>query len=275
MRPSVNYKHDRRKLAIDVRALKDPSVNQQLVFTKRRTALLKQIHKFRQIQQVYMPRLRLVLSEAQKKVYDGNGEQMVEATRLFMPSELAMGTIRSMACVPGLAEVEARMRYGEASEALEAVRHGLRTRTMTNRYKLRNYTGQGQAAMTRGQGILRHINIGIHLAKTRYRYARAALVVLRGHGAWEQELRVLDDDDVRALNERALTAEEKEQNKHWAEIGGAFIEGGIARAAGLAAGEGSHTLSWIWYAVGKAKEENDPRLTEGERILLLTATLKI
>ncbi|KAF7356783.1 CxC2 domain-containing protein [Mycena venus] len=40
------------------------------------------------------------------------------------------------------------------------------------------------------------------------------------------------DDDVRALNERALTAEEKAQNAHWAEIGRAIIEGRIARAGG-------------------------------------------
>jgi hypothetical protein len=37
---------------------------------------------------------------------------------------------------------------------------------MTNRYKLRNWTGQGM--MTKGQGILCHINIKIHTAKLRY-----------------------------------------------------------------------------------------------------------
>jgi hypothetical protein len=40
---------------------------------------------------------------------------------------------------------------------------------------------------------------------------RAALLVLEGHGTWEEHLRVLKDDDVRTLNERALTAEEKSQ----------------------------------------------------------------
>ncbi|KAJ7231598.1 hypothetical protein B0H12DRAFT_1239914 [Mycena haematopus] len=172
----------------------------KLAFTKRRTALLKRIHAFRQ-----------------RQVYDGNGDQHPEATRLFMPSELS-AHIRRGACATGLLEIEARMREGEAAQALEAVRHGLRTRTMTNRYKLRNYTGQGM--MTKGQGILRHINIKIHEAKLQYRYARAALLVLRGHGAWEERLRVLGDDDVRALNERALTVEEKAQNEHWAELGG-------------------------------------------------------
>ncbi|KAJ7794073.1 hypothetical protein B0H14DRAFT_3497397 [Mycena olivaceomarginata] len=206
-----------RKLEVDVRALKDPSVVQRLAFTKRRTALRNRIIKFRQLQRVYMPALRALLSEEQKEVFDGNGEQLPEATRLFMPSELSSKRMRAKACAAGLAEIETRMRYGEASE--------------------------GQAMMTRGQGLLRQINIAIHVAKLQYRYARATLLALRGHGDWELELRVLQDDDVRALNERALTAEEKAQNDRWAELGGAIIEGGIDRAAVLAAGEGSHTLS--------------------------------
>lgn len=78
---------------------------------------------------------------------------------------------------------------------------------------------------------------------------------------------MLEDDDVRALNERALTAEEKAQNKRWAELGGAIIEGGIDCAAALAAGEGSHTLSWIWYSVHTSADDQDPRLDDGKHIL--------
>ncbi|KAJ7666199.1 hypothetical protein DFH06DRAFT_1323329 [Mycena polygramma] len=256
-----------RKLEVDVRALKDPSPTQKLAFAKRRTAMLKRIHKFRLMQGAYMPSVRAVLDDVQKQMFDGNGDQVAEATRLFMPSEIQNKVLRGRACAVGLAEVERRMREGEALEALEAVRQGLRTRTMTNRYKLRNWTGQGM--MTKGQGILRQINIKIHAAKLRYRYARSALLVLQKHGTWEEKLRVLNDDDVRALNERALTVEEKAQNKHWAELGGAVIEGGVARAAVLAAGEGSHTLSWIWYTAMVAPEEgedNDPRLHDALRV---------
>ncbi|KAF7335067.1 CxC2 domain-containing protein [Mycena venus] len=251
-----------RRLAVDVRALQDPSPSQKLAFLKRRTTLLKRIHRFRQLQRVYMPSVRAVLSDQQKQIFDGNGEQVPEATRLFMPSDIEDAKMRGRACTIGLAAVEERMREGEAEEALEGVWRGLQTRTMTNRYKLRNYTGQGM--MTKGQGILRQINIRIHIAKVRYRYARAALLGLQGHGDWEDRLRLLGDDDVRALNERALTAEEKAQNEHWAELGGAIIEGGIARAAGVASGEGSHTLLWIWYEVGAG--ENDKRLEEALRV---------
>ncbi|KAF8197285.1 hypothetical protein K438DRAFT_1585309, partial [Mycena galopus ATCC 62051] len=224
-----------RRLAVDVRAVKDASPTQKLGFTKRRTALLKRIYRFCQIQRVYMPSLRGILSDAQKEVFDVNGDEVPEATRLFMPSEIPDGRRREEVCALGLPEIEARMREGEATEALEAVCTGLRTRTMTNRYKLRNYTGQGM--MMKGQGILRAINIHIHITKVRYRYSRAALLVLRGHRDWEQWLRMLLDDD-----------------------------GGIACTAGVARGEGSRTMSWIWYVVGKAEEEDDPRLADALRV---------
>jgi hypothetical protein len=50
----------RRRLEVDVKALKDPMPTQKLAFTKHRTALLKRIHKFQQVQIVLvLPRLRL------------------------------------------------------------------------------------------------------------------------------------------------------------------------------------------------------------------------
>jgi hypothetical protein len=63
-------------------------------------------------------------------------------------------------------DIEACMREGEASKALEGVRIGLRTRTMTNRFKLSNFAGQGH--MTKSQSILRQVNVRIHNAKLRY-----------------------------------------------------------------------------------------------------------
>ncbi|KAJ7165774.1 hypothetical protein C8R46DRAFT_899899 [Mycena filopes] len=255
-----------RRLEIDVKALQHPTASQSLGFMKRRTALLKRIHKFRQLQLVYMPALRGFLSDREKQTLDGNGEQTAEATRLFMPSEIGDEGNRRRACAGGLIEVESRVREAEAAQALEVVRQGLRTRTMTNRFRIKNYTGQG--ALTRAQGILRQINIKIHLAKIHYRYARAAIYALRGHGVWEERLRVLKEEDVRALNERAITVEEDARGERLDELAEALARpAGLAVAQGLAAGEGSHTLSWIWYTVGvTAEKEDDPKLHEALRV---------
>ncbi|KAJ7471734.1 hypothetical protein FB451DRAFT_1399051 [Mycena latifolia] len=243
----LSIEEQQRRLEIDVKALKDPSANQKLGFMKRRMALLKRISKFRAIQRIYMPAMRAVLSDEQKQVFDGNGEQVPEATRLFMPSEIASADIRGRAC-----------NWPSQHRGTDAGGRG-------------GGSAGRCAAWTADKnddepGILRLINIKIHMAKLRYCYVRAALMVLRGHGTWEERLRVLDDDDVRALNERALSAEEKAQNEHWAELGGTIIEGGVAQAATLAAGEGSHTLSWIWYTVGVMADENDPRLHDALRV---------
>ncbi|KAJ7780556.1 hypothetical protein DFH07DRAFT_949798 [Mycena maculata] len=208
--------------------------------------------------------LQSFLSDHEKQVFDGNGEQLAETTRLFMPSEIADLGTRGRACALGLAEVEARMREGEAVQALDWVRKGLRTKTGMSAFKILNYTGQG--AMTRSQGVLRQVDIEIHLAKIHYRYARAALLALRGHGVWEERLRVLKDDDVRGLNERALTAEEQAGREHLDDLARTMTTGGRALAAErLVAGEGSHTMSWIWYTVGLRVGDDDPKLHEALR----------
>ncbi|KAJ7164850.1 hypothetical protein C8R43DRAFT_1122730 [Mycena crocata] len=237
----------------------------RLGFTKRRTALLKRIHKFRQLQLIYMPTLRSFLTDLQRQVFDGNGEQLPEATRLFMPSEILRAEDREIACAPGLPQVEALMREGEAQEALEVVRQGLRSRTMTNRFKIKNHTGQG--ALTRGQGILRQINIKIHLAKIHYRYARAALAVLWKTGTWMESLKVLRDEDVRALNERTLVKEAQAGLDHLDDLAEAVATpAGVTVAEGLAAGETHHEVSWIWFTTQGKEDESDPKLHEALRV---------
>jgi hypothetical protein len=117
--------------------------------------------------------------------------------------------------------------------------------------------------LTRGQGVLRQINLKIHNAKLRYRYARNALMRLRGHGPWEKELRVLEENDVRALNERALTAEEAEQRNALHDYESIVVEeGGVAALGAVALGEGRRTLSWIWYTA-KSDEPTEAELVEG------------
>jgi hypothetical protein len=60
-------------------SLKDPSPNQRLTFVKQNT-LLKRIHHFWEVQKVYMPAVRGALSDHRRQIFDGNGEQLPEAT---------------------------------------------------------------------------------------------------------------------------------------------------------------------------------------------------
>ncbi|KAJ7082620.1 hypothetical protein B0H15DRAFT_785555, partial [Mycena belliarum] len=252
-----------RQLAVSIKAAgHDPSPTQQLDFLKRRTQLRVRLDAFRRVQLTYMPKLRRYLTPSQRAIWDADDREP-EATRLFMPSDFSTRTMREKACAKGLDGVEARLREGEAAEALDELRRGLRTRTATTKFKVRNWSGQ--RALTRGQGILRQISVKIHAAKLRYRYARQAILKLKGHGDWEKRLKILADDDVRALNERSLTEEEIAERERLVAVGEVPEEGGVSAMGDIISGETHRTLSWIWYAVSE-KDDDDDKLHEALRV---------
>ncbi|KAJ7921040.1 hypothetical protein B0H13DRAFT_2318797 [Mycena leptocephala] len=109
---------------------------------------------------------------------------------------------------------------------------------MTNRFHLRNWTGQ--RALMWGQGILRQVNLRIHKAKLRYRYTRNTLG---------------------ALNERVLMEEERAQREmvhNFADV----EEGGIVTFRVVALGESWQMLSWIWYTAKASREPTGTELVE-------------
>jgi hypothetical protein len=89
---------------------------------------------------------------------------------------------------------------------------------------------------------------------------------LKGDGPWEKELAVLEDSDVHALNERALTEEEAEQRKAVHDYEEIAEEGGVAAFGVVALGEGRRTLSWIWYSA-RPEEPTEAELVEGKVIV--------
>ncbi|KAJ6485485.1 hypothetical protein DFH09DRAFT_1106210 [Mycena vulgaris] len=250
----MEIEETQRQLAVTIQACSaHPSSTQQIDIMKR---------PFCKLQGTYMPKVRRYLSTSQRAIWDADNREP-EATRLFMPSDLPSKVHRQKVCAKGLDGVEARLREAEAGETLNHLRQGLRTRTATTRFKVRNWSGQ--RALTRGQGILRQINIKIHASKLRYRYARQAILKLKLHGDWEHRLRVLAEDDVRGLNERTLTDEEKSQRECLVAMGQAPEEGGVAGLGDVVSGETHRTLSWIWYE-SSAKDNNDEKLHEALRV---------
>ncbi|KAF7331140.1 CxC2 domain-containing protein [Mycena sanguinolenta] len=242
----LEIEESQRQLSVDAKALTNPTPQQEHDFLKRRTAISKRIRAFRKLQRAYMPHVRKYLTLSQQAQWDSDSEKDAEAIRLFLPSDIADKRMRVKACAEGLPEVESSLREAEAHEALEALRQGLRVRTLTNRFRLRNSTGQ--RALTRGQGILRHNNVKIHKAKT----------------PLPRELQVLNEEDVRALNERTVTAEERAQRETVHDLRD-VEEGGIGDYGVVALGEGRRTLSWIWYAA-KAGEPTELELVEALRV---------
>ncbi|KAF8122730.1 hypothetical protein K438DRAFT_2004166 [Mycena galopus ATCC 62051] len=193
-----------RHLAIDVKAVANLTDAQTVDILKRRVALVKRIRAFRNLQRTYMPKLRRFPTATQHELWDSEAERNTEAMQLFMPSDILDRQTRERACAVGLPEVETDLRTGFAhpyndESVLPSSMYGPA------------YAHEGPRGASASQ-------FEDSQSKT----------ALQGHGPWERELRVLEDSDMRALNERALTEEEAEQRKAVHDYEDVAEEGGIA-----------------------------------------------
>ena len=167
---------------------------------------------------------------------------------LHLPSSFTV-QVRADTCPAPITLLEDRLREAQAFEALDDMRRYLRQRSFASNFKIKNVTGQ--RANTRARQWINTINNKVVAAKVLYRRARACLFSLRGPGDWENTLRVLADADVRGVNERALTAEEKADRLAVQEAGGVIDPvDGVPIQQTISLGDGRRTLSWIWYSGG-------------------------
>ncbi|KAF9488152.1 hypothetical protein BDN71DRAFT_1499587 [Pleurotus eryngii] len=225
-----------------------------------RTNLLKRIKRFRETQPMYMSGLSNYLKQFPSDETTSTPELMP----LYLPSFFPTAQ-QHLICQPNLNELEDRLRFAQTTEALSNLRCQLRTCSFANSYKTRNTHSQG--AYTQSWLLQNQIEVRIRAIRGQYDNARAALLSLRGPGDWETSLRLLHAEDIRGINERALTAEEQEEYRHAQllagvspesvqnELDGHGVTSGqenaptVAFNRSLALGEGRQTLSWIWYTV--------------------------
>lgn len=198
---------------------------------------------YRSLRAVHMP--GLMVNEEQSPYSSTTPPDEIS---LHLPSSVAVVS-RDRIALPQLFEAEAELRYAQAWDALDELRRHLRTRTCTNRFKIKNITGQ--RANTRARTMQKGIDDRVKLAAAKYRHAREAYLALKGPGEWESTLRILAAGDVRALNERAMTEHEKEEQRRLrlrvvADGEGEFQ---IEETAVGGPGEGHRMLSWIWLQV--------------------------
>jgi hypothetical protein len=231
---------------------------------RRRTSLLKSIQNYILTRAQFMPGLERYLCDAPPHS-DDVSTSTPELIPLHLPSSLPFEKQASV-CVSGLAEIEDRLRFAQACEALTDLRCQLTKRTYASRYRTANISSQTQ--FTRFRELLEQTDSKIKAACSRYRLARSGLFHLRGKGDWEQKLRVLHPEDVRGLSEKALVIEEKEQKKRTQEMAGISTSSPFDHNNSLiqelpltmfnphlAVGEGHRTLSWIWYSTSNDEFE--------------------
>lgn len=140
---------------------------------------------------------------------------------LYLPSALV--NLNLVPCDPELQNYEWRLREGQAFDALDEIRHNLQLRAHSYKFKDKNIRGV-RRNMRSNKGIDK-LNKKIALAAKTYRAAWKALQNLDtvGRKGWENDLKPLREQDIRAMSE------------------------------GLYGDSESHrTLSWIWVTQGVA-----------------------
>lgn len=174
----------------------------------------------------------------------------IEQIRIGLPSELAPA-LRQLACPDRLQEMEARLRESQARDALQDLRNQLHIINHLYRYKQNNVRHQG--ANTRVRTDLATQDDRKNRAVEKYRRARRAKLALSGPGPWEAELRPLEDQDVRGLQEENPIEAAKRKRKRGQQPGPA---------------EGHRTLSWIWLG---SDADGNKSMTDSLRVEWLKA----
>ncbi|KAJ7446867.1 hypothetical protein B0H11DRAFT_1660545, partial [Mycena galericulata] len=151
--------------------------------------------------------------------------------RLFMPSELSAGE-REHGCQRGIAEMEARLREAQCSDALITLRSHLHSKP------------------TKSRTLIGSIGDKATAAANKYRQGRAALLNLKGP-SYAPRFRELKDADLTLDGEEATsdTAARKKLSM--------LSAGKGARTPRHIAGSSKRVLSWIWTAEGALEDDEE------------------
>ncbi|KAG1720793.1 uncharacterized protein EDB91DRAFT_1256828 [Suillus paluster] len=212
-------------LALDEDCTPSVLISTGLEIEEQHNTLQRRIDTWVKMQELYMPFLAAL--HASESSVSNNVAVAPEAIKLWLPSQIS----RTVACDARLQDIEWKLRYAQAHDALHSLRSNLRAQSAILKYKDRNLRGQG--ANTRAQNMLKAVEARIEAAASTYKHAHKSLVVLapqvnQTQSGWHLSLRPLDRADIHSMTDLL-----------WGEL------------------EGTKKLSWIWSMRGAAPNEMD------------------
>ncbi|KAJ7041928.1 hypothetical protein C8F04DRAFT_946399 [Mycena alexandri] len=228
-----------------------------------RLALLAKLRKFRELQSIYTPAaVRAIAAEEAGR--DGElPPPNPEHIRLWLPSELAASQRAGGGCQHNVADMEARLREGQCSNALVDIRGRLHTKRYLINFRNDNLTGQKKT--TRAFTIIEQLGDRVDISSRKYTDARTALTRLWG-AEYAPHLRVLKPADLRLEGEEsrdpgAAAASDRAAMKKLARAGNR----GAQPMRSDASSSKTAGVSWIWISPG-ALDESEKDLHESLRV---------
>ena len=206
---------------------------QKTKLQQRANTLMRRIETWVSIQVLYMP--AVVSLRARAVVADPETVPKPQEFPLWLPSTIH----REVPCDTRLEEIESKLRFGQAHDALEELRQALRSRAYMLRFIDRFLRGQG--ANTRARNCLKSVDAKVKAAAGKYCAAHRALSELSrllGKVGWKGTLRCLEDADIHSMT-----------------------EGGDKRSS-----EGRRQLSWIWLMCGYTEGCSDSVEDDSEEL---------
>ncbi|KAF9456838.1 hypothetical protein BDZ94DRAFT_1176782, partial [Collybia nuda] len=229
----LELEDQQRRLRIDAKALGSHSTDLQITkVIERANRLKRQIDAWSAVQLLYMPAISSL------RVVDNETDTLTGAVneKLHLPSQV----LDKISVPMDIMELEWRLRFAQAHDALHDIRRLLLVRSQMLSAKDRFSRGQGQ--VTRSRNLIIGVQAQIDAHVLRYHDFRIALISLArplGKVGWDRELQVLHKEDIQGLSAR---------------------EGGHS--------ESRMNMSWIWRSTEGSEDFNveGPRMQEALRI---------
>ncbi|KIK77166.1 hypothetical protein PAXRUDRAFT_393130 [Paxillus rubicundulus Ve08.2h10] len=233
----IDFEDQQRRLHADSGKLGLHATDQQKARMQERTnALVRHIEAWANVQVIYIPG---VASIRARSLVNFKSALRPQDFNLWLPSALQ----RQVPCDTRLEEIEWKLRFGQAHDALNELRQALRSRSYMLCFK--DWFLRGQGANTRARNCLKSVDTKIDSSAVKYRTAHGALLALSlllGKVGWMNSLRPLENEDI-----RAMTAGTNDCPT-----------------------EGRRRLSWIWlvcgYSESDAEQDGDEGLQDAIRI---------
>jgi len=181
----------RRLKARDSDTGDEHSVNSYL---GQRQALSRNISSLHPLQRLYIPGSAPFLDAVDTVLLADHPENVT----LWLPSALP-SALRDTQCVTGLPQLEYRLRYAQATNALHDIRNFRRlTRILV--LKTQSHIANTQRTATRARGLFDKVKLKLTQAISTYRVSRKAIESLSPNeefGPWKGTLLELQDSDIR------------------------------------------------------------------------------
>ena len=154
--------------------------------------LTEQIRAWQSLRSVFIPKMHVAQQVTEE---DDDGEMVMPwDINLHLPSSVLASNMAN--CPAKLKSIKSQLRLSQAQTALDDIRCNIRNQRLYTNRKMKHVAGPGQRSNMHSHAAIDSLRKRLSKYVQRYKSARNALQILLPGGAWQEELKVLEDGDL-------------------------------------------------------------------------------